>query len=300
MPAANLTFGIEIETHMPAGSVVVGTHGFGIQVPWLPTGWKADNDPSIRPPMGRIRCEFVSPILRGAAGITELIEAVKTIKAYGGKVNASCGIHVHVGFDRSNIKARERLVTLVANFEKAIFASTGTHDRENGNNPQGRIWCNSIQRHGNTAAAMARAGDQRYHILNLTNLNGGRKPTVEFRPFGSSLNVVKICGYVMMCLGLVERAVVAKRVTNFTAKAPVKGSTVYRAGGIGQTDLTRLFYQLGWCKGRTNYFYGNVTGDEIVSTLPSIEKIKKELRRLAKQYDAQTLPAITSPSEAAF
>jgi hypothetical protein len=283
MNASELTFGVEIETTIPYGACNVGPHGSGLQVPWLPQGWLADADPSIRARRGRQGCEFVSPILKGADGIRELIAAVEKIKAMGATVNASGGMHVHVGFDRNDAKGRERLITLVANFEKAIYAVTGTKKRERG------IWCRGLQRLGNVRTVEQHGMHQRYHVLNLSNILSGRraKPTVEFRAFGATLNVVKVVGYVRLCLGLVERALKAKRVTNFTAKAPVESSPIHRKGE-GQTALTRLFYQLGWIKGRSKYCYGDETGAG--ATPPSHRETKRELMRLAKKYDSDNTP----------
>lgn len=274
MNASEMTFGIEIETTMPLGSVELGSHGAGRQVAWMPEGWKADRDPSIHYGRNRMPCEFVSPVLSGAAGIQQLIAALNAIRQHGGKVNASGGIHIHVGFGNRSSAELQRLVTLVANFERAIFASTGTKARERGR------WCGSIQRHGEFQAANRAASQYRYHVLNLNNLACGRRPTVEFRAFSASLNVIKVLGYVRLCLGLVERALKSKRVAPWVAKTPVESSPIHRSGE-GQTALTRLFYQLGWTKGRTDYRYGwfDVEGS------PAVEKTKRELMRLAKKYD---------------
>jgi len=274
MNASDLTFGVEIETTMPTGSTHAGSHGAGYQVAWLPAGWLADRDPSIRTTRGRIAVEFVSPVLKGAEGLKQLIDAVKKIKEMGGTVNASCGLHIHVGFDRTNRAALDRLTTLVANHEKAIFASTGTKKRE-----QGR-WCRGLQHYGNRVAAGQNAGTMRYHVLNLTNLTSGRRPTVEFRAFSATLNIIKIVGYVRMCLGLVELAHNSKRIAPFVAKVPVETSPIHRAGQ-GQTEVCRMFYKLGWTRGRTDY----VSGDVDCAGAPKLQTVKKQIMRLAKQYD---------------
>jgi hypothetical protein len=262
---------VELETTMPIGSVETGHHGCGRQVSWLPQGWLGDRDPSIRAEAGYEACEFVSPVLKGAEGLKQLIAVVEEIKRRGGKVNASCGMHVHVGFDRSDRVKLQRLVTLVANHEKAIYASTGTKARETGR------WCNGMQRYGQFDNAVRGANTSRYHVLNLVS----GKPTVEFRAFAATLNVVKIVGYVRMCLGLVELAHTSKRVTKWTAKKPVETSPINRKGGQGQTEVCRLFYKLGWTKGRTN----TIAGDVAAEGAPSVEEIKKEFMRLAKKYD---------------
>jgi len=270
MNAAEITFGIEIETTIPAGTIAVGPHGAGYDIPQLP-GWKADGDPSIRRSRGRVACEFVSPVYKGAEGLRQLVADVAAIKAMGATVNASCGLHVHVGFDRADAEATAKLATLVANFEKAIYASTGTKNRERGR------WCAGLSRYGNVQRAVQTAGIQRYHVLNLAS----RKPTVEFRAFSGSLNPQKIVGYVRLCVGLVERALTAKRQTNWTPKPVAATSPIHRKGE-GQTALTRLFYQLGWIKGRQPHTHGDLTGEG----LPPIRASKKVLMQLARKYDA--------------
>jgi len=275
MNANDLTFGIEIETTIPAGRIPVGSYRVGTQVADLPPGWRAKYDGSIAAGRGRQGCEFVSPILQGAAGIRQVIEVVEKLKQLGAKVNASTGVHVHVGWN-GTAKALARLVTLVANFEKAIFASTGTKRRETGD------WCRGLQRHGSCDRAAVQSQQNRYHVLNLSNLATGRTQTVEFRAFAGSLNALKLVSYIRLCVGLVERAHKVARATNFTAKKPVATSPIHR-NGEGQTELTRLFYQLGWTKGRVSHTHGDLTCDRA----PTIKQSKKELMRLAKKYDAQ-------------
>ncbi|MBV8780747.1 MAG: amidoligase family protein [Phycisphaerae bacterium] len=271
MNASEMTFGIEIETTIPVGTLEVGYHGQGRLIPGLP-GWKADADPSIHARRGYQACEFVSPIYRGVDGLRQLLIDIKKINELGAKVNASCGLHIHVGFDMSDRPAVERLATLVSNFEKAIYASTGTKNRERGR------WCGGLNRYGSADRAMQSARHNRYHVLNLAS----HHPTVEFRAFGASLNPQKIIPYIRMCLGLVERALNSKKVAQWTAKTPVESSPIHRSGER-QTALTRLFYQLGWTKGRQPKTFGDISGEG----LPNIARGKKELMRLARKYDGQ-------------
>lgn len=273
MDANELTFGVEIETTIPRNSVAVGGYynPTQLEAAGFPAGWQAKSDGSIQAGRGRVGCEFVSPVLCGAAGVASVLAMVKKLNEIGAKVNVSTGLHIHVGWN-GDAKALKRLITLVANFEKAIYASTGTKSRETG------TYCRGIARYG-SADNQGLTGS-RYHVLNLTNLRPGGKNTVEFRAFAGTLNATKIIGYVRLCLGLVERAHKAKRITNWAAK-PVKDSSPIHRNGAGQTALTRLFYQLGWVKGRTQHTFGDVTTDGA----PTPEQIRKELMRLAKQYD---------------
>lgn len=157
--------------------------------------------------------------------------------------------------------------------------STGTKAREQG------AYCRPIQSSQTYMARFLADNTQtlsRYHTLNVTNIDTGRRPTVEFRAFAGTLNTTKIFGYVRLCLGLVEKAHTMKRCPKWTAKTPVETSPITR-GGEGQTSLNRLFYFLGWTKGRESHTFGNVN----CANGPTLAECKKELMRLATKYDAR-------------
>lgn len=283
MDVQEITFGVEIETVIPRGLLSVGPHGCGNDIPQLP-GWKADADPSIRVTdySDSQACEFVSPVYKGAAGLRQLLADLDVIRGFGAKINDSCGLHIHVGIDKQDAALVARLTTLVANFEKAIYASTGTKKRETGR------WCNGLSQYGTVGAAQSANRCSRYHVANFAT----NKPTVEFRAFGATLNATKLVGYVRLCVGLVERALRAKHLTNWSAKQPVETSPI-RRGGEGQTAIARLFYQLGWTKGRTDHTHGDLSGEG----LPGVDVVKTEFVRLAKKYDAPPVvpPVVRTP-----
>jgi hypothetical protein len=273
MQANQITFGVEFEITLPvAVEIAVGGYHRGTQVAWLPAGWNAQNDSSISASAGYRAVEVVSPVLMGEAGIAQVVAVLALLREKGAKINPSCGVHVHVGF-AGDAAAMARLVTIVANFEKAIYASTGTKSREAGS------FCRSIARHGSAAAAESQAKDVRYHVLNLTNIARGTRPAVEFRAFAGTLNTEKVLGHIFTCLGLVQRALLAARKTNFVAKKPVETSPIAR-GGEGQTALNRLFYQLGWTKGRTPTTFGVIEAEGV-----NLKRIKAKLMEMAAKYD---------------
>jgi hypothetical protein len=277
----DLTFGVELEVTLPAGTCAVGGYHAGVQVPALPPGWKAERDSSILPGPGYMAAEIVSPVLQGADGLRQLKAVCDWLQSVQAKVNRSTGFHVHVGFGGRDLGTLRRLVSLVANFEKALYAATGTRSREAGH------YCRGIQADHDFVTAfratrVARPGlcSNRYHALNLTNLLGSGKPTVEFRVFAGTTNAVKATGYVRLCLGIVEKALSMKKLPKWVAKTPVETSPIHRSGE-GQTALTRLFYGLGWTRGREEHTFGDVRDEG----LPSLEAVKKELMRLARKYD---------------
>ena len=91
MHASDLTFGIEIETIAPTSAIrehglEIGSYYHGRQVPYLPAGWIAKSDTSIRTTGNGVGCEIVSPVLRGEEGLRQVFEVVKTLEEKGHRV----------------------------------------------------------------------------------------------------------------------------------------------------------------------------------------------------------------------
>lgn len=280
MNASEMTFGVEIETTAPDSAIQndglrIGAYHAGLQVPYLPAGWRAERDGSIQTAPGYQACEIVSPILRGAEGLAQVAAVLATLEAKGHRVNASCGVHVHVGWNRTlPAEALARLVTITAYCERGLYAITGTKNRERGR------YCGGVRKYGNDKDAKPALDRNRYHALNLTNLANGTKDTVEFRVFSGSLNATKIIGWVQVCLGLVERALVGKRLPKWTP-APASGG--WKKAGPGQSETERLIGYLAWGAG-----YARIQGRQYgwISDLIPQDEVKAEFRRLAKKYDA--------------
>lgn len=281
-----MTFGVELEITLPSpmrAGLTIGHRHNGIQVPGLPTGWTAEGDGSIRARGGRFGVEIVSPVLRGADGIRQIIEVCRVLNDWGAKVNDSCGFHVHVGFDRANTDGLKRVVHLVSHAQEGIYAATGTKRRERAQ------WCREVREsfrnlvYSGTPASLGSAAYNRYHVLNVSNLVSGAKPTIEFRAFGGTTNAGKIIAYVRLCLAIVERALTETRLAAYDPK-PLSPKSPIARKGAGSTAITRVLYNLGWIKGRRNRAYGALADG--VEGIPTIQDSKGELRRLAKKYDA--------------
>jgi hypothetical protein len=131
-----LTFGVELETVADASLVEneglhIGAYHHGIQVPYLPAGWKAERDGSIDTTGGGLACEIVSPILRGPEGLAQVAEVLRILEAKKHRVNGSCGTHFHISWSREwPSENLARLITIVAYVEKGLYAITGTKNRE--------------------------------------------------------------------------------------------------------------------------------------------------------------------------
>jgi len=280
MNANDLTFGIELETIAPDRLVReeglrIGPYRRGVQVPYLPEGWKAEADGSIDNGHGGHKCEIVSPVLRGPEGLAQVAAAVRTLEAKGHRVNASTGVHIHGGCNRDwDSAALARLVTIVAYLEKGLYAITGTKSRERGR------YCGGVRKYGNEKDAKPNLDRDRYHALNLTNLARGTKDTVEFRVFSGTTSATKAVGWIQVCLGLVERALSGKRMPTWEPK-PLSGG--WKKGGPGASEAERLIGYLAWGAG-----YAPIHGRQFgwISYLIPQDEVKTEFRRLAKKYDA--------------
>lgn len=294
---SNLTFGVELETviNLEAArdrGITVGEYHVGNAVPNMP-GWTAQRDGSIafggRPNGG---AEFVSPKLMGAEGIAQIRRMTDLLHEIGGKVNSSCGVHVHVGLpdgltDIQREAAINRIAALVSSFEMGLIASTGSRSRL-GNN-----FCRPVKEFYRAAFEQGRTLDprgDRYRSLNLVPLRVGRRQAVEFRVFAGSVNPTKITAWVLLCLGIVERALSNAPRVGWDMSA-VQSSLARRTPG--RTQLEALMRTLGWTQEasstRRRFGLGPVGGRN-EDVMPFV----KELRRLAKKFDG--VPGATGPA----
>lgn len=284
--ANEITFGIEIETHV-ASTHIVGEYHRPEQVSYLPAGWGASYDSSIDYPAGRRACEFVSPKLKGEHGLRQADHAIRTINERGARVNASCGVHVTVTFPARDTQALAKLVTMFAHFEGGLYAATGSPRRLQG------IWAKGLKSHGEqvqgkvedkAARAMQRARWDRRHGLNLTHVARGRN-RVEFRLFSGSTNADKIMAWVRLVLAIVEYVLDpdTKVPTKWTAKRNHKHVSWK---GAGECELYHLLNLLGWYKVKRFGYKGRTYGESaFVEGTPTVEESRKELKRLARRHD---------------
>lgn len=234
-----LTFGIEIECFVPHASLLhygieVGSYsgGYTISTTGFPSGWKASADSSLKNSFGGDYrgVEFVSPVLRGLEGLTQAAEMAALIKGLGGKVNDTCGCHVHVGVP-SVLGNRANDFDLVSNFIVRLLHLSMKHEYAllamNGNRSRiGNRYCQTIKEvWGKTKPYYKydyfvrqveqhrvrvgrnveyRSHVSRYHTINLASLLEHK--TVEFRVFGGTLNPSKVVNYIITAIGLCHRA----------------------------------------------------------------------------------------------
>jgi hypothetical protein len=238
-----ITFGVEIETTISRESAIrVGGYHAGLNVESARIGattkdapkferhaWKAESDCSIyveKP--GHMACEFVSPILKGEAGVRHLIEFIEFLREIGASVNRSCGFHIHVGAESAAAGEEvttyiDKLARLAAFNTKALYAQTGTINRERGHYcaPIGTDARKAVSRIKRSKSTRTASVGNRYQLLNLTNLP--TRGTVEFRCFAGTLNTSKALLHLFSVLALCIIARTAKTPSTWDNR-PLTGS----------------------------------------------------------------------------
>jgi hypothetical protein len=180
--------------------------------------WSAVSDASI----GRENAEVVSPILTYPADIPLLQNVIRAIRNAGGKVNACCGIHVHV--DASCLDARKlgNLAKIVYKQEPLIqHALRISEDRlKSYTKPMDSSFIAEVSKcRPKTLEALSSLWYQERNVdeISLQHYHGSRyhgvnyhslfyRGTVEFRWFEGTLHAGKVKSYVQYCLLLVNRA----------------------------------------------------------------------------------------------
>lgn len=228
---SEMRFGVEIETvgisRKDTVSAILGVvggevrHEGGSYDKWLCIGldgkkWSAVSDASI----GRGNAEVVSPILTYPTDMPILQNVVRAIRKAGGKVNSSCGIHVHV--DASCLDGRQlgNLAKIVYKQEPLIlhalqisearlnsytkpmednFIGNVDKYRPKSLEQLGKLWYEDNDDHRSE-----HYHSSRYHGVNFHSLF--YRGTVEFRWFESTLHAGKVKSYIQYCLLLVNRA----------------------------------------------------------------------------------------------
>ncbi|MST98506.1 amidoligase [Victivallaceae bacterium BBE-744-WT-12] len=178
--------------------------------------WNAVSDASI----GRGNAEIVSPILTYPDDISALQNVIRAIRKNGGKVNSSCGIHVHVDASCLNGRQLGNLAKIVYKQEPLIlhalqisearlnsytkpmepsFIENVDKYRPHSIGQLGKLWYKDNDDHHTE-----HYHSSRYHGVNFHSLF--YRGTVEFRWFESTLHAGKVKSYIQYCLLLVNRA----------------------------------------------------------------------------------------------
>ncbi len=245
----NQCFGVEIEftgiTRKQAAETLATYFGtdplyfgssydtWGVEDPQGRT-WKFMSDSSIRPEKksrGRYiptteleyRVEFVTPKL-SYEDMNTFQEAIRALRNAGGKVNASCGMHVHVDGANHNQQSLKNLLSIMYSKEDILFKALQVNEN------RVRQWCQKVrepmlqqmrkQLDSSETKNLGRLENiwyegadgshehynwTRYYACNLHSLF--YRGTVEFRMFNSTLHAGRAKAYVNLCLAISAQSI---------------------------------------------------------------------------------------------
>lgn len=245
----NQCFGVEIEftgiTRKQAAETLAAYFGteplyygssydtWGVEDPQGRT-WKFMSDSSIRPEKksrGRYistteleyRVEFVTPKL-GYEDMNTFQEAIRALRNAGGKVNASCGMHVHVDGANHNQQSLKNLLSIMYSKEDILFKALQVNEN------RVRQWCQKVrepmlqqmrkQLDSSETKNLNRLENiwyegadgshdhynwTRYYACNLHSMF--YRGTVEFRMFNSTLHAGRAKAYVNLCLAISAQSI---------------------------------------------------------------------------------------------
>ena len=303
MKAEAITFGVELETTIPATSgIVVGGYHFGSPVSMAidasdglpltaPTfngkQWKAERDGSITITPGRMACEFVSPILQGAAGVEHLLQFVEWANAIGAGVNPSCGCHITVGVksiigtdDPQAVSEYARKLAHIARWHAmSLYGQTGTGRHLNryshtlgedvGSLVRRMERVSNPQRKADAASRCGRG------MVNFKKLFS--HGVIEFRVFAGTLNRHKLMHHLATVLGLCRRAAEVECLGAF-GKNKVQAKRTATAANA----LRFLWDYLGWTGGKRPVALG------LIGPLHAEFKTYREIaERMCRRFDAR-------------
>ena len=195
--------------------------------------WKLMSDASIRAerkttqgyePTGdrRYRVEMVTPKLTYSE-LPRLQECIRCLRRAGGKVNSSCGMHVHVDAANHNRQSLKNLIGIMYSKEDILFKALQV------NEARAARWCRKVREPMLRQARQLSADETkdltqleeiwyegydgsrehynwtRYYALNLHSVF--YRGTVEWRCFNSTLHAGRAAAYVNLCLAISAQAI---------------------------------------------------------------------------------------------
>lgn len=286
----NLTFGTELEYDQinretaarAIQSVTGGTinHIADNYDTWTVTApdgrvWKAVADASIGNRYSS--AEVVTPVLK-IEDMETLQAVVRALRRAGAKANATTGQHVHVGMAGFAPRQIANLVRLFYKQETLILKAVGTlANRLTYTKPADREFIARLERakpqsiadlnaawFGYHVAHVTHYNSHRYRALNLNNLFGGTKGTVEFRCFNSTTHAGEVKANILLCLALAAKARTASSASSRNPRPYNEASAKYdmrvfllRLGMIGDAFkaarlhlLKRMPGSAAWKNGR--------------------------------------------------
>jgi len=245
------TFGAEIEfvgtTREAAAAALVAAgidarvvgYGHGVT-----TYWRLVTDSSVQCHDSHYNGgELVSPILRGEEGLALIMRACAALAGAGATVNASCGLHIHVGADDLSVADVRNVVARYAGFQSEInrFMPRARHHSSYTKPVADTLAMLQGRAYADTAALKSACTywDRFVHVNLVAFAKYG---TVEFRQHSGTVNGSKIATWIRFCVAFVGASKVASvSVAAATpATAPRTGVRGRRPNYAARQTLVRL------------------------------------------------------------
>ncbi len=202
------TFGLEIEfiTQLSRAEVYAALEANGVTTTRtrsytheLTQGWKVVTDASV---LGGL--EVVSPILSGLDGLEDVVRVLSVLDAIG-RVDVSCGIHVHVGASDLSDAGVRRLVRLADDAWRNRGVRYLVSPSRRANQYCRALLAETVRQavDGERVRYPSRHTQDRYQWLNLAPLRPDSYGTVEFRLHQGSLDGEKVAAWVVFCVRMV-------------------------------------------------------------------------------------------------
>lgn len=242
--------------------------------------WKLMYDSSIRAERlegGRWRdigssfykVELVTPKLRYTE-LPKMQECIRVLRRAGGKVNSSCGLHVHIDAANHNRQSLKNLLSIMYSKEDMLFKALQV------NEARALRWCKKVRepmlRQARTLSSDETAdltqleriwydgrsgsrehyNDTRYHALNLHSVF--YRGTVEFRCFNSTLHAGRAAAYVNLCLAMSAQAIAQRSAVMHKTQSDNELFTF-------RTWLVRMGLNGPEFKNTRNHLLANLEGD---------------------------------------
>ena len=247
--ASNRTFGIEAEFFgirpqvaidaLAAAGITASYEGYTHRVM---NTWKIVTDGSVTSiGTGTGGLELVSPILQGEAGLAQAALAVSTLLAAGGRVDRTCGLHVHVGMNGLNGAEIMKVLDLYAANQSHINTIIARSRQTNSYCPPLNLGVGSRYNSYDAVRQATTVNDlrsvtQNFHRYSVVNLTAYAKyGTIEFRQHQGTLNGEKVASWVKFLLALIEKA------TSMDNASQDAGSLSALMDTMPMTDETKAF-----------------------------------------------------------
>lgn len=244
--------------------------------------------------------EVVSPICR-YEDIQTIQELVRKIRTAGGKVNDSCGIHIHVDASVHTVKTLRNIVNIMAAKEDLLYKTLGVRPRRehyckkadtrfldelNHKRPRNmaaleRMWYNGA------TGRYSHYDSTRYHGLNLHSVFS--KGTIEFRLFNSTLHAGKIKAYIQLCLAISHQALIQKGAsrskTTSTNEKYTFRTWLLRLGMIGEEFKSARLHLL-------KNLDGNIAWKDPMQAVTQRQRMEARRRLEAEEEEQEEAPII--------